>query len=199
MRQEGPRHGGKGLPVQFRRGIHGDHVRRAHLAGQPRQCLPGGREALRQVQSVQHHGVIAGEVVAVVRQHAQTVFADLRIGGIDIDGVDLPVGQGFVGHAVVQPQGLLGQAVAPRQPGPAVRPAQEFMRQPEAQLRLRGQVAQRRQPELPGLVLLHGKRIGVLEAKWNPRARPSGASAWLICARLAPAGSLRISLETVPV
>ncbi len=78
-RQPLPRHAGKALAVDFHGRIHGDHVALADAPLQALYRLPGGGKALRHIEPVQQHGVVAGKILLRVGQHAQAVLADLRI------------------------------------------------------------------------------------------------------------------------
>ena len=73
-------------------------------AFQALQRLPCLRQALRQIEPVQQHRVVARKHAAVVLEHAQAVALDLGVGGIDVHDIDFPGGDGLVGEAVVQPR-----------------------------------------------------------------------------------------------
>ncbi|MNN07596.1 hypothetical protein D3C81_1204250 [compost metagenome] len=123
----------------------------------------------RYVEPVDHHGVVARKDVAVVLQHAQVKFADLGVGGIDVGGVDLPLGHCLVGNAMVDADRPLRQAIALRQHRPAIGPAQELVRQAKPQPGLAGEVGQLAQ--VPRAGVGDGDRIGILEAQRDARAK----------------------------
>jgi hypothetical protein len=137
--------------------IQPHHRRFVDRSGQRLQGAPGGRVALRQVQPVQQHRVVARKVRTVVDQHAQPAVADLRIGGVDVDGVDLAAGQRVVGQAMLQPLRALRQHIDARQPGPAVGAADKFVAQAQAQVRVARQVRQRSDAPLRGHLVAHGQ------------------------------------------
>ena len=133
----------EGHALQLGARVHGDHVAFVDAAFQRLQRGPGGRLPRRQVEPVQQHRVVAREVVAVVAQHAQAELADLGVGGVDVDHVDLAGGDRVVGQAVVQAGRRLREAVARCQALPAVGAADELVGQAEPQLGVARQVAQR--------------------------------------------------------
>jgi hypothetical protein len=59
------------------------------LAFERLQRGPGLGQPRRQVELVEHHGVVARKVLPVVFQHAQAEVVDLGVGGVDVDHVDL--------------------------------------------------------------------------------------------------------------
>ena len=101
----------------------------------------------------------------VVFQHGQTELGDLRIGGVDVDDVDLALVQGFIGNAVIEADRLLRQSIALCHARPAIGAADEFMGQTELHAGLFLQVAQRADAALLRGRLFHRQRIGVVESQ----------------------------------
>src|SRR5262245_65361065 len=102
----------------------------------------------------------------LVLQDLDAVALDLRVGRIEVDHVDLARSERLVGEAMIEAARLLRQAVGFPQPRPAVAPAEELVRQPDAglgMLRQFGEGLERKaRPE----------RITVTEAQWNRRSEP---------------------------
>ena len=81
-------------------------VRSSMRSSQLLQPRPGLGEALRHVQAIEQHRVVAREEFAVVLERAQLEALDLGVGGVDVHHVD-PAGRDrLVGEAVVEPDGV---------------------------------------------------------------------------------------------
>src|SRR6185503_5605615 len=94
---------------------------------------------------------------------------DLGVGGVEIHDVDLTRRERLVGDAMVEAARLLRQAVRALQARPAVAPAEELVRQAEAQLRMSREVGDLLDPEALGLLAAHPERIAVAETEGNAR------------------------------
>jgi hypothetical protein len=141
-------------------------------SGQRLQRAPGRRKALRQVQPVQQHRVVARKVrTASSTSTRRPAVADLRVGGVDVDHVDLAAGHRVVGQAMVQPLRALRQRIAPRQPGPAVGAADEFVAQAQAQRPGGAPGPTAADAQLRGHVGAHRQRITVVEAQRHVHAQ----------------------------
>ena len=95
----------------FTRGVELDHRwRRRWRPPEPRSAAPGLGPARLGVAPVDQDGVVAGKVGPVVLQHAQPVVADLGVGRVEVDHVDVarPSARGRPGR---------GPAPAPRSCG----------------------------------------------------------------------------------
>jgi hypothetical protein len=98
---------------------------------QLRERLPRPGQALREIRAVQQHRVVAREVLAVVVEHGQAVLVELRISRVDVDRIDLALGDGFVRESVIEAaRRLEGQLVGALQSRPAVGAPDEFLRKP---------------------------------------------------------------------
>ena len=157
--------------LQFGARVHGDHGVLVDATLQLLQRGPGLRKALRHVQPVHDQRVVAGEVRAVVLQHAQPKVVDLGVGGVDVHQVDLAGRDGVVGEAVIEAGGLLLQAIGLCKAGPAIGAADEFVRQPELQGRVPRQVGQLANAQPFGCVGAHRQRIAIVEAEGNAHAQ----------------------------
>ena len=72
------------------------------------------------------------------------LLQDLRVGRVDVHHFDLPRGDRLVGEAMIEARRRrVRQAIRRLQPRPAVGAADEFLRQPELQLRMAREIAQR--------------------------------------------------------
>ena len=99
--QEIARNHVEGDTLQLGARVHRDHRALVDAIGELLQRAPRLRKARRHVEPVQHHRVVARKVAQVVGEHAQAEVLDLRVGRVDVDHVDLPIGQRVVGEAVV--------------------------------------------------------------------------------------------------
>ena len=79
----------------------------------------------------------------IVDEHRQTVLVDLGVGRIDVDRIDLALGDRLVGETVIEPaRRLVGKLVGALQSRPAVGPPDEFLRQSEPELRMRLEIGE---------------------------------------------------------
>ena len=101
--------------------------------------------------------------------------ADLGIGGVDVDHVDLPGTQRVVGNAMVETGWMLRQRVACGDGRPAVGAAEKFVRQAEAQRRVHRQIGEGADVLAFGVGLAHGERVGVFKAERHARSQAHGA------------------------
>src|SRR5882762_949417 len=85
------------LPFQLRRGVHADHSTLVDPAFERLERVPGFGKALRYLEPVEEHRLVARKVFPVVLQHAQGVALDLRVGGIDVHDVYPAGGDRLVG------------------------------------------------------------------------------------------------------
>jgi hypothetical protein len=164
--EEVRRHTGLGLPVDLDPLVEARHGRPVdgsldaaegrHHAGMPRL----------EVGTVDEHGVVAREVRQVVGEHAQAVVLDLRVGGIQVHGVDVARLQRPVGQVVLQPAHVpLGQAVGVAQRGPAVAAIHELVAEAEDQVGVVAQVGDAFDAPLGGHRLAHAHGVGVVETE----------------------------------
>jgi hypothetical protein len=166
LRQEGRGHRREILVVELGGGVHAPHRGVIDGAFEALQRLPGLRQALRQIRAVEQHRVVAGKVLAVVGKHGQSVLVDLGVGRVNVDRVDLALGDSFVGEAVIEAAGRrIRQVVRKLQSGPTVGPADEFLRQSQSQLGVCFQFGQARDAFGAGVVAAHRQRVGVVEAQ----------------------------------
>ena len=142
----------------------------------PSRCLqrvPGLRQALRQIRAVEQHRVVARKILPIVGEHGQAVLVDLGVGRVDVDRIDLALGDGFVGEAVIEAaRRRERQLVRALQSGPAVGAADELLRQPEPQLRMRLQIGQAGDAFGARVVAAHRQRVGVVEAERHRDREP---------------------------
>ncbi|KWT72685.1 hypothetical protein APY03_5998 [Variovorax sp. WDL1] len=167
LRQKIARDHVEGDALQLGTRVHRDHGALVDAAFEFLQRGPGGRPARGDVEPVQHHCVVAREVAAVVGQHAQAEVVDLGVGGVDVDDVDLLRRDRVVSQAMVQPGGLLREAVARGQALPAIGAADEFVGQAQPQIGMARQVAEGANAEPIGIGRAHGERVAVVEAQRN--------------------------------
>ena len=106
----------------------------------------------------------------VVVEHAQAELADLRVGGVDVDHVDLRLGQRVIRQAVVETDRPGLEAITLHQPWPAVAAADEFVGQAELQLAVPCQIAQALDAQPLRIGLAHRQRIPIVEAQRDGRA-----------------------------
>src|SRR6267378_132410 len=88
---------GEALPFQLRRRVHADHAPLVDPAFERLERAPGFGKALRYLEPVEEHRLVARKVFPVVLQHAQGVALDLRVGGIDVHDVYPAGGDRLVG------------------------------------------------------------------------------------------------------
>ena len=83
-----------GRPPSSAGGVELDHARLGQLAGQSLQ------RPVVDFRAHQQHGVVAGEEVAVIAQHAHRLSGELGIGRVDVDQIHLgqPPAPGRPGH-----------------------------------------------------------------------------------------------------
>ncbi len=79
------------------RGVHADHTPLVDPAFERLERVPGFGKALRYLEPVEEHRLVARKVFPVVLQHAQGVALDLRVGGIDVHDVYPAGGDRLVG------------------------------------------------------------------------------------------------------
>ena len=133
--------------------VHASHRRLVDAALELRQRPPRPRQPLRQFRSIKQDGIVRGKVVTVVFKDRQAVFVDLRIRRIDVDDIDLMLRNGFIRETVVEPSRRIErQLIRSLQSGPAVRTADELLRESEPQLRMRLEVRQARDALGAGVV-----------------------------------------------
>ena len=83
----------------------------------------------------QQDRVIARKVAEIIAKDPQLEATDLGIGAVDIDDVELAIGDGLVGQAMVDPAaGIDFQIVGFLETRPTVSPHQKFVRQPQAKV-----------------------------------------------------------------
>ena len=137
--------GGKVLVFEFGGRVHPAHRRIVDRAFELGERGPGLGQALREIRAIQQHRVVAREVLAVVLEHRQAILVELGVGRVDVDRVDLALGDGFVGEPMIEAaRRVEGQLVGALQSRPAVGPSDEFLRQSEPHLGMRLQVGQPR-------------------------------------------------------
>jgi hypothetical protein len=104
------------------------HLGRRDAPLESRECREHGRRAFLQVEPVQEHGPVLREVPQIVLEDSQAVVRDLRVGGIEVDDVDVPRRESAVGQVVIERSHvLLRQRVAFAEHRPAVAPVEELL------------------------------------------------------------------------
>ena len=102
------------------------------------RCIAANVRGARfgQVQAVEEDRIVAREEAPVVLQGHQPEPLDLRVRGVDVHHVDLARPDRLVGQVVLDgPDVAHPEPVVRRQPGPAVFPLQELVRQAEMEVR----------------------------------------------------------------
>ena len=92
----------KTATVQFNCGIKTAHGFRAQPAFQSLQRSPGLRMPLRQIHAIDQQGLIRRKYLPVITQQFQSLPRNLRIGGVDVDEINLLPGQSRVGQTVFE-------------------------------------------------------------------------------------------------
>ena len=161
-----------GNAIQLGAGVERDHRRVVDAALQALDRREGGRRARGQIRAVEQDGVVAGEELAVVGQHAQRVGADLGVGRVDVHHVGAAARERAVGEVVVHAARLVGEAVVGAKPGPAVAAVHDLVREHQPQLGMRDEVGDAADAERGRARLGHRQRVAVVEAQ-----RPAHAQA----------------------
>jgi hypothetical protein len=156
---------GEAATVELDLAVHRDHGR----------GIDGSRQALQRpdVDALAHqqHRVVLGKEGAIVLEHPEAEAAELGIGRVDVDHVDLARRHGVVRQAMVEAGRRRRQCIGLAQRRPAVGTLQELVRQTELQrpaLR-RGKVGDARNAQALRLRFAHRQRIGVVEAERHRR------------------------------
>ena len=111
--QEGGGHKGLGLVVDTDLGVQPRHGRGIDPPLQAMNRFDQGRGTLLEIGTIEDHGMVGGEVVKVVFQHAETVDNNLGVGRVDVSHVEFAGAQAAVGQGMIDDlQIFLRQIVA---------------------------------------------------------------------------------------
>src|SRR5882724_5223164 len=157
------------LPLELGRRVHADHLALVDAPFKLLQLAELAGQALWKVGAIEEHRVVAGKEASIVLEHAQLEALDLGVGRIDVHHVDTTRGGRLVRQPVIEPRGQLRQPVRALEAIPAVRTADEFLRQAELHLWMAGKVRELRDAQGLRAVRAHGERIAVVEAKRDAR------------------------------
>src|SRR5438067_3040070 len=121
----------------------------------------------RKIESIKKNGLVAGEVLEVVLQDDEIVFADFCVGGIGVLHVDGTVAQRLVTEPVIDPDDVLRrELVFFGQWLPAVAPVEKLVGEPELQLGMIPQITDRANRFFFGGRPPHDERISVVESEF---------------------------------
>ncbi len=110
-------------------------------------------------------------MMAIVVEDAEPVLDDLGIGRIEIDHVAVAGVEAAIGDLVVDAAHVsLRQLIRGAQATPAVGAIHEFVAEREAQLRMRSQVGDARDPQARRAFRLHAERVAVVEPQVRAHA-----------------------------
>ena len=163
-----------------------------------------------EVPAVQEDRPVFREDVPVVLQHGEPLAADLRVGGVEVRHVELPSRKRAVGDVMVEAADAgRGEAVALAHGRPAVAAVEELAGEPQAELRVAGQVGDAPDAQPLRHLPAHAQGVGVLEAERAGERDPSrlqgraerglvgGHRAAQDLARICP-GVLRVGVHVAP-
>src|SRR5262249_33848994 len=143
------------------------------LSFELRERSPRLRKALRHVEPVEEHCVVARKELLVVLERPQAKALDLRVGRVDVHHVDLARRDCVVREAVVQARWRWKRpAVRGLQTWPAVGATDEFLRETELEIGMLAEVAERADTERLRAVVDHRERIAVGKAQRYADAEP---------------------------
>ncbi len=159
--QSGLRSGSLGRAVQPHHAVELLHPGLVDGAGQPVQRGDGARI---EVVTIDEHGVITWEELAVVGQHDEAISGDLGVGGVDVGDVDLSGRQRAVGEVVIDPAHRdCAQAISGGQRSPAIGAVDEFVRYRDGQAAMPGKVGDGADALALRHIGAHCQRIAVAE------------------------------------
>ena len=117
----------KTAALQFYRSVHAAHGLNAQSALHFLQRRPCRRMTLRQILAINQQCLISRKHPTIVAQHTESMPVDLRVGGVDIDDVDLAPRQRLIRQSMLKAANRHGlQSISRTQRRPAIPSIEKF-------------------------------------------------------------------------
>ena len=130
------RHFGFTPAIEPHRRVHGNHGMDVDLPFETKDRLQRLRRTLLKIGAIKQDGIIGRKIVAVVVEHPNAVRSDFRVGGVEINNIDLSIRERPIGHVVVETGGRhLWQGIGDTECWPAVCTVEEFVAQAKPECR----------------------------------------------------------------